>query len=152
MIFQYTWPQVILHEKTATRRIVSADEVAIRAMNNKIVAVKKKGRVKWRIGATYAVQPGRGQTQVARIRLVRITRQQLNKISNREAQAEGFAGRREFLRTWRLIHGPESDRVPVWVLEFEVCEIKPEAEKLVWSTVANPIQSPVPSEGLTNAH
>lgn len=132
MIFQYTWPQVVNHQKTATRRVIGANEFAVRARYNKIAAVKHNERIKWQIGATYAVQPGRGQKQVARIRLVRITRQKLSHISNAEAQAEGFSNRQEFLQTWETIHGPDSDDVRVWVLEFELVKATSTLYNLAW--------------------
>ena len=120
MIFQYTWPQVVSSHKTATRRVISPTEQAIRGRNYRIVAVKQNGRVKWRVGATYAVQPGRGQQQIARIRLTRITRQKLSRITEREARAEGFANRQEFLEVWETIHGPDGKDQRVWVLQFEL--------------------------------
>ncbi len=132
MIFQYTWPQVVTGRKTATRRIIGADEQAVRGRYNRIVAVKHGGRVKWRVGATYAVQPGRGRKQIARIRLTRITRQKLPRISTREARAEGFADRAHFLRTWRQIHGPHNMDRRVWVLEFELVETLPALQALQW--------------------
>jgi len=132
MIFQYTWPQVVTRRKTATRRVIGTNERPIRGRYNRILSVEHNGRVKWRVGATYAVQPGRGRKQIARIRLTRITRQKLTRISTAEARAEGFANRAEFLRTWQQIHGARSLDQRVWVLEFELMETLPALQSLQW--------------------
>lgn len=132
MIFQYTWPLVVAQTKTATRRVIADDEHAERGQYNRIVAVKKNGRVKWCVGTTYAVQPERGRRQVARIRIARITRQRINRISAREAQAEGFLDRQDFFDTWETIHGPASLDKRVWVLEFELVETLPGLDDLMW--------------------
>jgi hypothetical protein len=145
MIFQYTWPQVVLRHKTATRRVISPTEVAIRTRYNKVSTVKQNGRTKWQVGATYAVQPGRGQSQIARIRLTRITRQQLSRITNAQARAEGFADRQAFLKTWQTIHGPDRIDRTVWVIEFELVEVKPTVKKLTWpESVPQPALSLMP--------
>ena len=120
MIFQYTWPSVIRENKTATRRVVKTSEKAVRGRYNRIEAVYHNGRAKWEVGKTYAVQTGRGQEQIARIRLVRIRSEQVTRISSMGAVAEGFASRQDFLRVWKHIHGPGSHQLRVWVLEFEL--------------------------------
>jgi hypothetical protein len=125
MIFQYTWPQV-------TRRVISPTEVAIRTRYNRVSTVKQNGRTKWQVGATYAVQPGRGQSQIARIQLTRITRQRISRITNAQARAEGFADRQAFLKTWQTIHGSDSVDQAVWVIEFELVEVKAAVKKLTW--------------------
>jgi hypothetical protein len=146
MIFQYTWPQVVRRNKTATRRLINSGEQAVRGPHNKIISVQVNDRVKWRIGAPYAVQPGRGQGQIARIRLMRITQQQLDRITNAEARAEGFADRRAFLQTWAAIHGPDNKRSQVWGLEFELVEIRPALATLAWPSTMR--QVPVVAPGL----
>ena len=120
MIFQYTWPQVVAEQKTQTRRIVHSNEDAIRGRYNRIVSVMRNGREKWRVGKVYAVQPARGQRQIARIRLIRIRRERVARISQAEAKAEGSASRQAFLDAWRAIHGPGGEEHRVWVLEFEL--------------------------------
>lgn len=57
------------------------------------VSVYRNGvhRWKWRIGNTYAVCPGRGKRQVARIRLTGIRCEAVGSISNEDAMAEGVA-------------------------------------------------------------
>jgi hypothetical protein len=50
MIFQYTLDQVLDGRKTQTRRLVTAGRPS-----------------RWRVGRTYAVQPGRTKKAVARI-------------------------------------------------------------------------------------
>jgi hypothetical protein len=106
--------------------------MAIRTRYNQIASVEHNGRVKWSVGSTYAVQPGRGQKQIARIRLTRITCQKLFRITNAEAQAEGFSNRQEFMRTWESIHGLCIKDTRVWILEFELIETTHELSRLSW--------------------
>lgn len=122
MIFQHTLPLILDAQKTQTRRVISTHEAAIRGRYNRIVAVVHRGRVKWRVGGTYAVQPGRGEAQVARIQLTKINSEQVTRISTADARAEGFAGRREFLNVWKAIHGDEAEMLRVWVLHFRLLE------------------------------
>lgn len=125
MIFQYTWPSIVTEMKTATRRVVKVEEKAVRGKNNRIIAVTHNNRLKWQVGATYAVQPARGHSQVARIKLTRITSRQLGSITNAEARAEGFANRQEFFQTWEAIHGSWIAQTRVWVIEFALTETLP---------------------------
>lgn len=148
MIFQYTWPQVISRQKTQTRRVAGMNEVAIRSHHNRIVAVMHNGREKWRVGRTYAVQPGRGRRQIARIRVVRIRSERLSRISQADARAEGFADRREFMRTWERIHGPGSRECRVWVLEFELVAVCVNLEELPRPSAARIL--PVPQKEMAS--
>jgi hypothetical protein len=115
VIYQYTWDKVIAGQKTQTRRIIKPKETAIRGRYNQITRVMSGSRTKWRVGGSYAVQTGRGQGQIARVRLTR--------IRQADAQAEGFASRQAFMQTWETIHGADSREVRVWVLEFELQDV-----------------------------
>ena len=93
------------------------------------------GRVKWVVGRTYAVQPGRGKPAVARIRITEIRREKLMNISHADAQAEGYEGiyisdalpyadYTNFMDAWNAINRRKgtrwSDNPLVWALTFEV--------------------------------
>lgn len=120
MIFQHTLTDILLQNKTQTRRIVKANETAIRTRYNQIESVLHNDRIKWRVGQTYAVQPGRGKAEVARIRLIRINSQFITRISTADAIAEGFESRQDFLQTWQKIHGENAFNVRVWILTLEL--------------------------------
>jgi len=120
MIFQHTLKPVLNQQKTQTRRVIKGNEVAVRGPHNKIIAVKSNNRTKWRVGRTYAVQPGRGKPQVARIQLTAIAREPIAEISEADAIAEGFISRAEFLQAWQTIHGTRSLELTVWVLSFQL--------------------------------
>lgn len=123
MIFQHTWARVLAGQKTQTRRLVQdADRLwTIEHEGRAPEKVLWRGdKVKWRTGRNYAVQPGRNQKAVARIRLLDIRYQFLGHISEAEARAEGFAGLTEFIGTWKMIHGQFDREQPVWVLEFRL--------------------------------
>lgn len=122
MIFQHTLQQVLNQRKTQTRRVISPGEDAIRGQYNKITAVTHNGRQKWVVGRTYAVQPGRGQAQVARIRLTEINSEYITRICTPDAIAEGFGSRAAFLQTWKHIHGDNALSQHVWVIRFELVD------------------------------
>jgi hypothetical protein len=120
MIFQHTLNQILCGDKTQTRRITHKNEIAVRGRYNQIESVLHNGRVKWCVGNTYAVQPGRGTEQIARIKLHKINSEYITRITTRDAIAEGFDSRREFLQAWETIHGHNSFDLRVWVLTFEL--------------------------------
>jgi hypothetical protein len=60
--------------------------------------------VKWKVGNTYAVQPGRGKRAVAHMRITDIRREDVRDISDEDVQAEGFYSKFEFLQTWCQMH------------------------------------------------
>jgi hypothetical protein len=123
MIFQHTLEQVLNQQKSQTRRVIKPGEYAVRTRYNKILAVHN-GRTKWEVGRTYAVQPKRGSSSVARIQITQINSAIITRIRTEDAIAEGFLDRQEFLRTWQNIHGENSFSLRVWVLHFELVGIK----------------------------
>lgn len=120
MIFQYTLEQVLSGEKTATSRLVKPGESAEYIDNGRIEAVRLRGRDKYRIGKTYAVQPSRNEPAVARIRLLSIKRQRVSETSAEETKMEGFDCREAFFAQWRDIHGKDKLNAEVWLLTFEL--------------------------------
>lgn len=109
-------------------------------------------RLKWEVGRTYAVCPGRGKHQVARIRLLGIRDERIQDISYDDIRAEGIKRtgpapietaylmtgttdiselkfhlfRAEFAALWDGINKKAgkfwSDNPEIWVLAFELCE------------------------------
>lgn len=73
---------------------------------------------RYQFGRTYAVQPGRGQAAVARIRITSEPRlEKVSEITEDEARREGFASIAEFRGRWLELHGGEwEDRVGPWLL------------------------------------
>lgn len=71
MIFQHAWEQIIYGTKTQDRRLVLPGERLIpRYMGKRnpveayVIQVSQgypNGRIKWQVGKTYSVQPGRGK-------------------------------------------------------------------------------------------
>src|SRR4051812_3229392 len=120
MIFQYTLDLLLSGRKTQTCRIAKPSEKAIRASDGTIEAVTGSGRDKYRIGKTYAVQPSRNESAVARIHLTSIEKKKISAITLKEAQAEGYASGEEFFAVWRTIHGEKNAHAEVWVLKFEL--------------------------------
>jgi len=120
MIFQYTLDLLLSGRKTQTCRIAKLSEKAVRASDGTIEAVTLNGRDKYRVGKTYAVQPSRNESAVARIKLIGLEHKKVSAITPKEAQAEGYANREEFFEVWRTIHGEKNANAEVWVLKFEL--------------------------------
>lgn len=94
MIFQHTHELVLSGDKTQTRRLVKPGDELHSWWENDRVGFRKavqmdSGRIRWEVGRTYAVQPGRGQKAIARIRITDIRREPLQAITEAEAEAEG---------------------------------------------------------------
>lgn len=146
MIFMHeSVAQAQAGRKTNTRRPRQPAETYDSDEQGNIIRVRTaKGRIKWEVGRTYAVCPGRGVKQVARIRLTGIRCERVCDITDADVLAEGLRwdGRRErwvygtrilededsfptgsaaaYLHLWESIY-PKSDCTElVWVLEFEV--------------------------------
>ena len=129
MIFKDKLCQKVLDgTKTQTRRLVKGGDYTWR--NGVSTAITEvcdfHNRLKWKLGRTYAVQPGRGKHAVGRIGIRRIRRECLNAINHDDAQAEGV-GRSiaAFAELWDSIHPKGKrwiDNPEVWVLEFKLVE------------------------------
>ena len=120
MIFQHTLDNVLAERKTQTRRVIHSGDAEIRGRYNRIEAVLTNGRLKWVVGRTYAVQAGRCEPPIARIQITKINSQCVKYISTRDAIEEGFSSKREFLETWKKIHGPNSLDLRVWIVNFKL--------------------------------
>lgn len=139
MIFKDELCQAVLDgNKTQTRRLVRVEERYI--SNGAIPAtVYAWHKIKWQVGRTYAIQPGRGKKAVGRFRLTEIRQERLQDIDEAGAIAEGvqrgkwykagdlsvfFSAREMFGALWDSIHRKGDrwvDNPEVWVLEFELC-------------------------------
>lgn len=152
MIFKQ-WQAVKNRAKTQTRRLVKEGDFAAnthgRAVpddvwGNRIDTVyDDNGRMRWQVGRTYAIQPGRGKNAIGRIRITKIKRERLQDISRPDCLAEGVieipnqlgtpwyrsvggewkTARGAFAELWDSIHKKPGTRWPdnpeVWVLVFE---------------------------------
>lgn len=114
---------VLSMRKTQTRRVIKDGEIALRSSHNMISAVVQHNKLKWCVGKTYAVQPGRGKRQIARIRIEQINSEYVTRISTADAFDEGFESRQSFLRTWQRIHGTDALSLRVWVIKFSVVSL-----------------------------
>ena len=137
--------KVLNGEKTQTRRIKKENERLIPGDQYFPDAVMRYSEhpsdpryevVKWQVGRTYAVQPGRGKKAVGRIKLLAIREERLQEINGADAIAEGWPRDREFFpqmntaikaliwfrSLWNSINKKPGtrwvDNPWVWVLEF----------------------------------
>ena len=136
MIFKDKLCQKVLDgTKTQTRRLMKNDEYVWVGSNTSIVEVcDSNNRLKWHVGNTYAVQPGRGKRAVGRILLTKIGRGFIQNISPADIIAEGISTTlrgyaaethlySQFRELWDSIHPKGKrwkDNPEVWVLEFEL--------------------------------
>lgn len=117
MIFQHTWEKVLSGEKTQTRRIALPEPDGTGSFDCEMISypmgIESVQRIRvnddsWRtiyqVGKTYAVQPSRTAKAIARIRITDIRREDVRKISQADAKAEGFANEIEFWKTWYGMH------------------------------------------------
>lgn len=159
MNFQHTWRQVLDGSKTQTRRLVKSEHIKAGALNVLIPYVYTRPdygggfmghRKLWQVGRTYAVQPGRGQKAVGRIRITDIRQECVQDISEDDAWKEiGYLdnnpwhddfchethpdivaewGCYVYSWLWKRIHTTPgtrwSDNPEVWVLTFELVEAR----------------------------
>ena len=79
---------------------------------------------RYKIGHDYAVCPGRGKLQVARIRVLSVepwgSVDHIDSADPDHARKEGFDSRKGFLDKWRLLYSDHRREGPVWVLDFEL--------------------------------
>jgi len=91
--------------KTQTRRpILPGNEYAIVGLDA-IETVAVNGRTKWKVGKSYAVQPGRNEAAIGRITITAIRRLNVADISADDARAEGFESPEAFWESWRGFYG-----------------------------------------------
>lgn len=148
MIFRHTVDAVLNGTKTQTRRLVKPppDGEVLVGWETSRPPYVWNGRIKWMVGRTYAVQPGRGKEAVGRIRLTAIRQERLREITAEDAMAEGVhivpegywesefrlgwftSPLAAFAALWDSIHkktGTQwADNPLVWVLGFEAIEAR----------------------------
>ena len=136
MIFKQ-WQQVLDGTKTQTRRPRKDDDKAFDVAyvgTHEIQRIERFGRdVSWNrtlfeIGRTYAVQPGFAKKSVGRIRITKIRRETLWKISRADAVAEGLEG---------VTHIPYNER---WLAPGGICWVGSHlaAYRGLWNSIYGP--------------
>ena len=98
--------KILTGEKWQTRRLVKPSDKLGSTLEIGDT-VYRNGRLHWRVGDTYAVQPGRGKPAIARIKILRIRREDVRDISFEDAIAEGFSNALNFLRVWCSFYAPK---------------------------------------------
>lgn len=120
---------VLSKRKTQTRRpCKEGDEVymdgelqlaSTLADGQQVLSVYRAGRLKWRFGQWYAVQPGRGKPSGGKIHLSGIAYiAQAGRMSDSDALAEGFASVEAFQSAWVAMYGEEALTLPCWRLSW----------------------------------
>lgn len=118
IIFAHTLDKLLHGGKTQTRRVVKPDESFD---TDRRAIVKGNKRTMYRVGKTYAVQPGRTRKAVARILITDIRKEAVSRITEADAIAEGYVSTDEFFASWHNIHGKNADlNREVWVMTFKL--------------------------------
>ena len=127
MLFKpYLIEAILQGKKTQTRRLRKLTHSVV-LHDDRIIAVYQWNRLLWRVGNTYAIQPGRGKKAVGRFRLLSIRQELLQAITNADARAEGLGYAcpiNPFARLWNDIHTTPGtrwlDNPQVFALTFEL--------------------------------
>lgn len=102
--------KIVRGEKTQTRREAKSFEC------------------RYKVGHSYAVQPGRGEEQVARIKVTEVDKQRLGDMGADDAVLEGFDDLEGFKVYWTELHGGDWHSAAflfVWVITFELDQDPP---------------------------
>ena len=99
--------KILAGGKTQMRWSVKPGDTADFDDDTNSYVVFHNGRLKYQADKTYAVCPGRGKRQVARIRILKIRREDVRLISLGDAKAEGFCNEPEFFQTWCGFYDPK---------------------------------------------
>ena len=138
MIFRQ-WRQVLDGTKTQTRRLwregdytwITPELGAVEPPFVRILEVSRHDsqdhhRLRWAVGRDYAVQPGRTEKSLGRIKILEIRREHLQEISEQDAIAEGVDSVASYAALWDSINTKKgtrwADNPDVWVLTFELVE------------------------------
>lgn len=124
----YLAEAILQGKKTQTRRLPANTSSILH--QGRIIAVYQNNRRRWRVGKTYAIQPGRAKKAIGRFRLFAIYYEPLQEITEADARAEGidYANPIEaFAKLWDSINTKPGtrwqDNPQVFVLTFEL--VKP---------------------------
>ena len=141
MLFKPELAEAILRgEKTESRRLKRAGDKLVHSawgVEHAPAVVTAEGRMRWIVGKTYAIQPGRGKKAIGRFLLVALREEQLQEIIQKGAVAEGWPKHSELFPTintrdkalrwfkslWDNINKKGArfaDNPAVWVLTFDL--------------------------------
>lgn len=129
MIFSgIRFQQVLDGVKTQTRRPVKSDHAQslINGSIKEIDPKKSKLRLKYSVGKTYAVCPGRGKRGQGFIQIDNIRWQTVGQISDDDAVLEGMENREQFFDVWRELYGGIDPLQFVWVIDFHLVKVDEE--------------------------
>ena len=112
---------VVLRIKTQTWRLLTEADELIR-QDGEVVEVTRNGRRRFRVGQTYAVQPGRGKRSIGRIRLLWIIHRKPFDLRMDDLLAEGFTNGHAFYEAIENYYGPDARFMQGVSLVFELVE------------------------------
>jgi hypothetical protein len=93
-------------------------EMCEQRLNVKNVYSGNHSRTVYRVGATRAVQPGRGKPSRGTIEITGIKFASPASLTDLELHAEGFDTRERFEAVWERLHGKGKLGVACWLIEF----------------------------------
>lgn len=105
--------RVLAGDKVETRRPVRFNE-----LGGVVACAYEPGR-------TYAVQPGRGKRQVARMLVESVHRERVGAVTDAAAVREGFEHAQAFRDYWAMLYGEWTPGTWVWVIRFRLTDAAP---------------------------
>jgi hypothetical protein len=115
---------IVAGEKTPTRREAKPGDTSLGIMFRDPEwrhQVRNGGRLRWRVGQSYALQPGRGKHAVGRIAIAAIRYcSRASDISESDARTEGFATAEEFRAVYGRLNGVAALDQACWALTIRL--------------------------------
>lgn len=113
--------RILAGKKTVTRRPVKYVRYErIQPFGGFTEPVEVARACRYEVGKDYAVQPGRGEKAVGRIRIKDVRRGLLAGVDANDARLEGFQTAGEFRRYWADLYGTCNQAQQVDRIEFEL--------------------------------
>jgi len=99
-------------------------------LEGKKTQTRRTGDKRWNVGAIHQARTNMpwmdDSGYFADIRILDVRRECVGDISSEDVSAEGYETHEEFKKIWRWINGDWDPFEEVWVVEFEVEEVKNE--------------------------
>lgn len=83
---------------------------------------RRSANARYKPGDECAIQPGMGRESMGRMRVLKVTVEELGMVDDAEAKLEGFKGIQDFIEYWIQLHKSWDPSTKVKRIQFEVIE------------------------------
>lgn len=105
-------------------------EMLAKVLSGAKTVTRRVGKARYKMGRTYAVQPGRGRQHVAHIKIRGVQEKALSFVDKWEVYWEGFDTVSEFVDYWIKLHGTWDSQEVVTRIRFELAPSCPDCAAL----------------------